>query len=102
MTVADDIGPHTVPVPADDVRAEYLDQEAVLYDVRQARPVLLNVSASAVWAALDGVASVTQIAEVLAARFGADVDAVRRDVVAAVSAFAELGLLAVASRQVMG
>ncbi len=89
------IQPHTVATPAVRVHAEFLDDQAVLYDESSARPVLLNVSASAVWAALDGTSSVGRIAADLAAQFGADPDTVLRDVTAAVRSFTELGLVTV-------
>lgn len=95
---SDSIEPHTVVGPSAHVHAEFLDDQAVLYDVSNARPVLLNVSASAVWAALDGTTSVEHIAALLATRFGADPDTVLRDVTAAVRSFDELGLVIVVPR----
>lgn len=84
---------HTVATPSPQVHAEFLDDQAVLYDATSARPVLLNLTASAVWAALDGRSSAAQVAADLAAHFRADADTVRRDVMAALRTFAELGLV---------
>ena len=81
------------PVPAGHVSVSYLDGEAVLYDADRTRPVLLNSTAAAVWAALDGTRTVDEIAAELAVRFGAEPQQVAADVDAAVARFDELGLL---------
>ena len=82
-----------VPAPAPGVCAAVLDDQAVLYDVGSARPVLLNITASAVWAELDGRRTVGQIADDLARRFGADPTTVAADVLAALTSFEGLDLL---------
>ena len=69
--------------------------ETVLYDAAVCRPVLLNVSAAAVWATIDGRRSVAEIAASVAAAFGADPAAVMPDVTATVARFEALGLLTV-------
>jgi len=92
---ADDPDPDMVfvPVAAGHVSVAAFDHESVLYDAVAARPVLLNVSAAAVWSMIDGVRTVAEIADVLADRFGADRGAVAADVARAVARFRELGLL---------
>lgn len=82
-----------VPSPAPGVCVAVLDDQAVLYDVASARPVLLNLTASAVWAELDGQRTVAQIADELATRFGAEPATVAADVLVALTSFEQLGLL---------
>lgn len=82
-----------VPIAAGHVSVAVFDHESVLYDAVAARPLLLNVSAAAVWSMIDGVRTVAAIAVVLADRFGADRGAVAADVARAVARFRELGLL---------
>jgi hypothetical protein len=64
------------------VRGVEIDDESVLYDERDGRLHLLNWSASAVWWSIDGTATVDDLAADLAARFHAQPDAMRSDVVA--------------------
>jgi hypothetical protein len=64
------------------VRGVEIDDESVLYDERDDRLHLLNWSASAVWWAIDGTATVDDLATDLAGRFHAQPDAMRSDVVA--------------------
>jgi len=85
--------PDAVPVPAAHVCTANLDDQAVLYDLERRRPILLNVSASVVWGALDGVHTVAEVASALAERFGVDTAVVLRDVEATIVRFGELGLL---------
>lgn len=82
-----------VPAPAAGVETAYLDGEAVLYDVRRSRPLLLNPTGSAVWMLIDGESTVTEICETLVEIFGGDPDIVRADVVDLLERFGELGLL---------
>ena len=82
-----------MPVHAQHVAVSYLDEEAVLYDEKHARPVLLNSTAAVVWAALDGLRTVEEIAAELAVQFGAERQRVAADVAAAIASFDELGLL---------
>lgn len=100
MTAVDDgfPAPSFVPARAEHVSTAAFDGETVLYDAIACRPVLLNVSAAAVWAALDGDRTVAEIVVVVAAAFGAEPEAVRSDVGATISEFAALGLLAGSSR----
>ena len=60
-----------VPAAAGGICVAVLDDQAVLYDTDSARPVLLNITASAVWAEIDGQRTVAQISGELARRFGA-------------------------------
>lgn len=82
-----------VPAHAPHVEVASLDAEAVLYDVRAARPVLLNTTAAAVWGAIDGVRTVSEIAADLAVQFGAEPDQVETDVAATIVSFDRLDLL---------
>ena len=84
-----------VPVPAAHVSAEPFDGETVLYDTIGFRPVLLNVSAAAVWAAIDGRRTVAEIALRVASQFGAEPAVVLADVSATVDHFGRLGLLTI-------
>lgn len=93
MTQQPDDPMQRVPAPAPGVCVAVLDDQAVLYDVASARPVLLNLTASAVWAELDGQRTVAQIADELARRFGAEPTTVAGDVLLALSSFEQLGLL---------
>jgi hypothetical protein len=86
--------PEAVPVPCPGVETAYLDGEAVLYQVATAKPILLNVTASAVWMLLDAETPVAGIARELADVFSADPEAVQRDVAIIVERFGEMGLLA--------
>lgn len=92
-TVPDDTVPDdTVPQRAEGVLTAFLDGEAVLYLVDQARPVLLNTTAAAVWAAIDGTATVAEIATLLADLYEIDPSEVYDDVKTAVRRLRELRL----------
>lgn len=82
-----------VPVPAPTVHHAFFDGEAVLYLADHARPVLLNHTAATVWAAIDGQASVAEIAATLAALFDADQATVRADLERTLDTFVELGVI---------
>jgi hypothetical protein len=82
-----------VPAAAGGICVAVLDDQAVLYDTGSARPVLLNITASAVWAEIDGQRTVAQISDELARRFGAEPTTVAADVLAALASFQRLGLL---------
>jgi hypothetical protein len=86
-------GSHSVPSRAPHVEIAHLDGEAVLYDTERVRPVLLNSTAAAVWAALDGLRSPAEIGADLAIQFNAEPSQVAADVAAALASFDELGLL---------
>jgi hypothetical protein len=79
------------PRAAADATTVVLDGEAVIH--RAARVHTLDPVATLVWRCCDGSASVAEIAADLAAGFGADARTVQRDVEAAVSELADLGLL---------
>jgi len=96
MTTSGDlIDTSFVPVAAPHVSAALFDDAAVLYDADTARPVLLNVSAAAVWSAIDGVRTVADIVALLAVRFGADAAAIEADVSATVVRLRDLCLLTI-------
>ena len=90
--VHDEVHDETVPRRAESVLTAFLDGEAVLYLVDEARPVLLNTTAAAVWAAIDGTATVAEIAALLADLYETDPAAVRDDVKSAVQRLRELRL----------
>jgi len=71
-------GDGDVPVPASGVCSAFLDGEAVLYDLADRRAVLLNTTAAAVWAAVDGLANVGEIVAELCSLFAAEALSVRR------------------------
>lgn len=85
--------PSFVPVPATHVESAEFEGETVLYDTIACRPVLLNVSAAAVWAALDGRRSMAEVVAAVADEFGAAVAAVAPDVTGTVAHFVSLGLV---------
>jgi Coenzyme PQQ synthesis protein D (PqqD) len=81
-----------VPRPADHVSTSYLDDEAVLYDAVQHRPVLLNHTAAVVWAAVDGERTVSEITDEVATHFGINQSEVSAGVQSAIEQFLELAL----------
>lgn len=83
-----------VPAPAAHVSTAIFDGETVLYDAVRCRPILLNVSAAAVWAAVDGRRTLAEVAAVVAERFGATTAELAADVAATVAKFEALDLLA--------
>jgi hypothetical protein len=86
-------GAHIVPRHRDGVHGVEIDSESVLYDERNGRLHLLDWSASAVWWAIDGLATADQLASDLAEAFDASRESMRADV---------LGLLAMlGSRQLV-
>lgn len=94
-SIGESVEPSSVPVHGEHVSTAEFEGETVLYDAAVCRPVLLNVSAAAVWATIDGRRSVAEIAASVAAAFGADPAAVMPDVTATVARFEALGLLTV-------
>ena len=88
-----DWGADDIPVRAAAVRAAFLDGEAVLYGIEQGRSVLLNESAAAVWAAIDGQSTVREISADLADLHGVDRPTVIGDVIASLSVFETLRLV---------
>ncbi|MEQ1703965.1 MAG: PqqD family protein [Ilumatobacteraceae bacterium] len=98
-----DVGPHQgaegVPAPAAHVVTATFVGETVLYDSINCRPILLNVSAAAVWALLDGRRTLMEIVAAVAEGFGAAPALVEADVAATVARFHHLGLLATADHE---
>jgi hypothetical protein len=82
-----------VPSVAPHVTAAVFEAESVLYDAVSARPVLLNVSASAVWAAIDATSTIAEIASTIAADFGLRAADVLPDVMATIVRFVDLDLV---------
>lgn len=87
------LSPSFVPVPAPHVEAAEFEGETVLYDTISCRPVLLNVSAAAVWAALDGRRSMAEVVAAVAEQFGAAAELVAADVADTVARFVSLALI---------
>jgi hypothetical protein len=79
-TVQDSLAPRVAPKQRSGVHGVELDDESVLYDEHTDRLHLLNWSASAVWWAIDGRASVDELAGALAERFHAEAGVMRADV----------------------
>lgn len=77
----------------EDVPCVVLDGQAVVYEQREDRLLLLDAIATVVWQCCDGEGSVGEIVADLAEAFRADVAVVERDVVALLSDWAERGLL---------
>ena len=94
MTHASPLPPGFVAALAAHVGVAEFDVETVLYDAESARPLLLNVSAAAVWAAIDGTRTMAAIAAVVAEQFGVEPGSLYADVALAITRFADLGLLA--------
>jgi hypothetical protein len=69
-----------VPAVPATIASVEVDGEAVVYDERRQSVHVLNPTAMLVWTGIDGRTSLGQIAEELASLFGADLDAVRSDV----------------------
>jgi hypothetical protein len=65
----------------DDVAAVEVDGETVIYDPDAALLHHLDATATAVWHLIDGATTLGAIADALAARYAADLDVVRADVV---------------------
>lgn len=93
MTAAEQARPDAVLSPAGHVLVAYFGDEAVLYDLVSARPALLNFTAAAVWAALDGVRTVDEISSMLAAEFGSDRATVAVGVETTLATLIERGLV---------
>lgn len=54
-----------IPVPADFVEVEVIDNEVLLYHPRQTAAVYLNPTAAVVWGLCDGTRSVAEIVALL-------------------------------------
>lgn len=90
--------PEAVPARAPHVVFASLDGETVLYHLERAQPALLNVTAAAVWAAIDGRRTVGEISSMLAADFGSEHQVVAAGVEATLAALLEVGLIVHAER----
>jgi PqqD family protein of HPr-rel-A system len=88
-----------VPRVADEIVWVEVDGETVVYDEREKQVHLLNPTASLVWSAIDGRASLAQIAGELSRAFGAEPAVVRSDVLELVGELTEIGLLSLATRR---
>lgn len=95
------MSPDGVPSRARHVLFAYLDDEAVLYDPDSRRPALLNVTAAAVWAAVDGSRTAGEIAALLAVEFGGDPSVVAAGVESTLATLADLGLVEPTTRDVL-
>lgn len=90
---ASDIGGGYVASARPDVAWVELDGEVVVYDPAASTSYVLNSSAGLIWRFLDGTDTVEALAVDLAETFGADIEAVRADVVSTVQRFGRQGLL---------
>ena len=81
------------PKARDDLAVVELDGEAVVFDERTSDLHYLNPTATLVFGLCDGTGTVEELAADIAAAYGADEGAIRRDVAAAVDEFARSGLL---------
>lgn len=82
-----------VPVPAADACIADFDDGAVLYSPSTQRSVLLNVTAAAVWHAVDGRRAVADLTAHLVAHYGGDPRTVSDDVDSSLSALRNLEFL---------
>lgn len=87
----------SVPARVPRVLSATLDDETVLYDVASGRPALLNITAAAVWAELDGRRTVEEIVTLLADRFASSREVVAAGVVETLSVLVDRGLVCLTS-----
>jgi hypothetical protein len=81
------------PTPHPAIETAFLENQAVLFDVRTGQVHELNPSASAVWLLLDGELTVEQIAAELHDLLGVPIETLRADAELIVADFARRGLL---------
>lgn len=91
-----------IPVRSQELVWADLDGEIVLYQPERGVVVVLNATASAVWASLDGGTSLEWTAVSLAERYGEEIDLVREQVFEVVRGFESNGLLAEVRKGVKG
>ncbi len=84
---------HIVGAQAPWVDAADLEGEVSLYDTRTGQALALNRTASDVWARADGRTSVDDLVSELAGVYAVDPDAIRDQVVSALDALAQAGVL---------
>ncbi|MGO9357552.1 MAG: PqqD family protein [Xanthobacteraceae bacterium] len=65
MTAASSVTRDRIPVPADHVETELVDNEVLLFHPRQTAAVYLNATAAMVWGLCDGVRTVADIIALL-------------------------------------
>lgn len=82
-----------MPARRSDVTIQQVGDDTVLHDERAGKLHVINASAAWIWDQLDGAASVDDIGDRLAQRFGIEPAAARRDVERIARSFDELGLL---------
>jgi hypothetical protein len=70
-----------------------IDDEISLYDPLTEQVVVLNNTASDVWRLSDGEADLGEIARLLAAAYGVEVDQIRAEVEETIRSFQDQGLL---------
>jgi len=80
------------------VHAAELDGETVVYDPARRRLHLLNSSATAIWAALDGVTTCQELVPALAEAFAVDPDVLHDQVDHVLGTLSEEGLIQAAGR----
>ena len=90
---AEDIDGAFVPVPRPDVTAVVLDGEAVLLAEGASEAHYLDEIATLVWSTFDGSATLDELSADFAEVFNADIEVVRRDIVALTQGVGRAGLL---------
>jgi hypothetical protein len=85
-----------VPLVRSDVEWVELDGEVVVHDPRARTLHRLNATATAVWTACDGAASVVEIVRAVQEYYAGPRDGIARDVRSIIQRFRRLGLVRVA------
>ena len=86
-------GPATMPRVGDAIEYVVLDGEAVVYDTANAELHRLNATATRIWECCDGVTSVDDVTDRLAANAGVERDLVASDVAAYLAQLEACGLV---------
>jgi len=81
-----------------DVRVERVAESLVLIDSASGQAHHLNETAALIWDGCNGSTSVDDLVERVLTAFDADSESARRDVLAAIQQFQDLGLLAPIAR----
>src|SRR6478736_6527559 len=87
------VGPASVATPRAQVAAALVGAAGLLVDLPTRRAHEVNLTAIAVWASLDGEASVAEVADQLAPDFGADPAGIVSDIAAVIGTFRDLELV---------
>lgn len=79
--------------PADTVRAEELDDELTLFDIRTGTAVALNRTAADIFALADGVSTVSEVVETLARTYAVEPSTIADEVHRVVGELTAAGIL---------